>query len=674
MMTRLDEITRTLRREGHPLATYFADQARILGRLESYLNAPSTGTALGKRDRTMAESERASLEAILGKEIEILQRNGELDRKEVTRLNVRDFGATGDGRTDDGPALREAFRAASEAGPGCVLAFPRGNYRIEGFADPRRRYALALKKARDLILDGEPGTRLTATEVGGVLLLEECENVRVRDIELDHDPLPYTEGRVESVEASETAFVWKRTDGFPAPDQGHFTLLSAFGGSVRHPEDGSPMGRHGGMSIDAKVMPLGDGRYRLRLVKEQGSAGKLPESVQPGVPYCLHTRGIPGRRCALWVDACSYCDFERVHIRASFHFAIMPTHSTATKFRGCDVVPAEGRLSGINADGFHCKSNRHGPYIENCRVLNTMDDCGNLYCRAASAIQRVGDRELIVDALWNDEDRFDGWGWQPERRSYREGDQMMLIDPETGTIDAIVRIEAITAERWRGTELVKLTFDGDIPELRTRDNLGKEGILPLDSYYLRRPEDERVEHFALNLATKSDGFVIRDCHMGRNTVTAWKIKASNGLFENNRFERHGWCCINLFMELMWQEGFAARNILIQGNHFANRFGVNAGCGYPIQGARIGPPYIRGIDIVENTFLHDDEGFSVRLGHIRESHIRRNRMSGARPLEILGSTVGARFDDNTTDHPNPRFDIEPDARGITWNGVDQCAQA
>ncbi|HOK77954.1 MAG TPA: glycosyl hydrolase family 28-related protein, partial [Verrucomicrobiota bacterium] len=46
-------------------------------------------------------------------------------------LNVRDFGAVGDGKTDDTEAFRSALKAAGDAG-GDVVFVPRGNYLIGG--------------------------------------------------------------------------------------------------------------------------------------------------------------------------------------------------------------------------------------------------------------------------------------------------------------------------------------------------------------------------------------------------------------------------------------------------------------------------------------------------------------------------------------------------------------
>lgn len=54
-----------------------------------------------------------------------------LGRAAGDAFNVRDFGAKGDGETDDTPAFQKALAAAAQAGGGTVLA-PRGNYLFAG--------------------------------------------------------------------------------------------------------------------------------------------------------------------------------------------------------------------------------------------------------------------------------------------------------------------------------------------------------------------------------------------------------------------------------------------------------------------------------------------------------------------------------------------------------------
>jgi hypothetical protein len=296
-----------------------------------------------------------------------------------------------------------------------------------------------------------------------------------------------------------------------------------------------------------------------------------------------------------------------------------------------------------------------------------MDDTGNLYGRAASAVAVVAPDTLVVHANWAEEDRPGGWDWQAERRWYRPGDLILLIDPDTGEASSLAAVTEVLPHTWNDRPLVALRLDAPLPDgLKTRESLGHTKLISSSANYLTHDPAQPVEHFAINLSVKCDGFVIRDCHMGRNTVTAWKIKASNGLFLNNRFEQHGWCCISLFMELMWQEGFAPRNILIEGNTFENRFGVWTGCGYPRSGETIGPAWLRGITIRGNEFRHGPDGWSVRVNHLADGTITGNRMpvTAVHPVGARGATRGVRVSDNFYGvRRGPLPLVEPGASGV-----------
>jgi len=57
------------------------------------------------------------------------------DAHDKRTINVKDFGATGDGSTDDTPALKRALLAAEKAAP-CTLTFPAGTYVVNDSLQP----------------------------------------------------------------------------------------------------------------------------------------------------------------------------------------------------------------------------------------------------------------------------------------------------------------------------------------------------------------------------------------------------------------------------------------------------------------------------------------------------------------------------------------------------------
>jgi len=623
---------------GHPLAGEIADQLEIHQRLEAQLRHEPEDE-LDRIHRRIAEHDLEQLEQVFREWLRVIERREQFAQEAgAKQLEVADFGAVGDGRADDGPALRKAIDALRCAGRGSVLHLPKGHYRVAELEDPRRRYALVLRGLRDVTIEAEPGTRLVAEPVGGVLLLIDCENVTVRGLDLGHDPHPCTQGVVvnASSEGDEAPVDvdWQLDAGHSAPDAEPFTLLEQLGVGLYDAESAEPIFSHKGLRLTAVKRLEEAGLYRLRCEVEDSA---LRSGLVPGTRLGIRSRNLPGGRCALWVEDSRFCLFEKFEIRDSYHFAVMATHTTGCVFRQIEIggtVEADGalRLCSVNADGFHAKSNRHGPRIESCKVLNTPDDCANLYCRCASVAAQLDSTTIVLDSVWDDDDRWSGdfadsekasgkWGWRPDRRAYRPGDLLMLIDPTTGRADSLARVSAIQPYTWHGRQVLALRLDQPLPSgLRTRKDLGLDYPVPASSYFLNLQKEHPelpIEHFAINLSTKSDGFVMRDNYLGRNTVAGVKMKASNGLIVGNHFERHGWCSISLLMELKWQEGFAPHNLLIRGNVFDNRFGVYSACGYPVpQTAELRPPWIHHIDLVDNQFNPGPEGWAVQTNDAR----------------------------------------------------------
>ncbi|MEX0775717.1 MAG: glycosyl hydrolase family 28-related protein [Phycisphaeraceae bacterium] len=90
--------------------------------------------------------------------------------------SVRDHGATGDGVTDDGPAIKKAFDAAPD---GTGVYFPKGTY---FFAN-----GIVITNRKGLTVTGDPGALLKAA--GGrskfILSFETCDDITVKGLRFD---------------------------------------------------------------------------------------------------------------------------------------------------------------------------------------------------------------------------------------------------------------------------------------------------------------------------------------------------------------------------------------------------------------------------------------------------------------------------------------------------------
>lgn len=132
---------------------------------------------------------------------------------QAKEFRVVDFGAKGDGKTDDGPAIRKAVSAAVAAAPGSKVVFEKKRYRL---AKANVDYHISLKGVKGLTIDGN-GAELINTPWNNLVKLEECEDVTVCGFVLDCDPLPFTQGTITEVDAKNGAFMLKIQAGYNNP-------------------------------------------------------------------------------------------------------------------------------------------------------------------------------------------------------------------------------------------------------------------------------------------------------------------------------------------------------------------------------------------------------------------------------------------------------------------------
>ncbi len=105
-------------------------------------------------------------------------------------FNVKNYGAVGDGTTDDRVAIQEAVDAAFDAGGG-VVYFPPGTYIVSRF-DGSNAYGINLRSRVHLMGDG-PGISIIKAEAGtgNIHLLtnwtDDIEYVSITRLTVDHD-------------------------------------------------------------------------------------------------------------------------------------------------------------------------------------------------------------------------------------------------------------------------------------------------------------------------------------------------------------------------------------------------------------------------------------------------------------------------------------------------------
>lgn len=165
----------------------------------------------------------------------------------VKIFSIRDFGAKGDGKTNDTPAFRRAFSAVLSNKGAVKLFISKGTYLIEpeksltgnitftgyrfGPSSARRspgakvqnRAHLMLLNPSHLTIEGEEGSKLLfsdSTRMG--LRIVGGDSVSVKNLVLDYRDLCFTQGTVIALDKTAGTLDIKIDKGFPVPDNSQF--------------------------------------------------------------------------------------------------------------------------------------------------------------------------------------------------------------------------------------------------------------------------------------------------------------------------------------------------------------------------------------------------------------------------------------------------------------------
>lgn len=440
-------------------------------------------------------------------------------------LNIRDFGAAGDGKRDDSSAFLRAVDALRKAEKGSRLFIPAGRYRLS-------RPVTLNRLPPEITIAGEAGSELWFDEPRrDALVISGTRQLTLKNLQIGFLVETCRTGRVVARPDRKSLVV-----AIPALDRfgrpGMRTMLHIF----------TPEGRmdHRFHRTDVRtVEPAGEEQFRITFDHPIDDDAVIGETavvfLRGGRPAVNNNRSVDGV-------------YENLHIVNGGDLAFGLRYCDGMIFRNCRIGsldPAKHPIS-TGADGIHSKHGRRGPLIENCDFSGMSDDSVN----CSTTFQNVASVEGNCAVLVGD------------NLDYRPGDRISLFDPEKSVSCARRIVTAARPVKWRGRDAVHVTFNQPLPVAETLETMKRD--TPFTLLFGHRG---KLPALVFNMETVHAGTIIRNNRFGNHRARGLLLRTPDTVIENNHFYNLRGPAILMASEGMWLECGRAENVTIRQNHF-----------------------------------------------------------------------------------------------------------
>jgi len=553
-------------------------------------------------------------------------------------------------------AIAEIEKAAADAarsgGPVHIV------FNLEKNAIYRIKHPLAFKQLHGFELNGN-GAQLINTTRDSTLLVSSSSHVTIRDLTIDYDPLPFTQGTITAFDKTATQITVKVDPGYPDDPAFLATVTDGFFRVMDRKTRALKPGARDFLT-PAKVERLSPGliRVTLRWSANDCFPSQLPIVVGDVVAITNTSAH------AIVVDGSEATSFIDVQLFASPDFGILENGGPGSMLlQKVSIVPGPrpkgattDRLVSTNADGSHFITVERGPTIEDCSFSNTADDAVNVHGFYYYVVEKVAPRRYLLTPKWD--------------IGLAAGDEIESCDHATFASLGRTRIaqfskrqapelKARIAAIWKnksptsqGNLIYDVVLEQDLP-LKTADSVTSLTRIGAGTT-VRRSSFHACGH----VVVKAPNTIVEDCQFAYTSTIAlqagsdigfWSESgfAENLIFRNNRFS-HAMTGANaltggngalgaIYVGMSCPEGakgfqnnFQNRNVTIAGNHIDDTYAyaifVHNADGVQIIDNAIGQSFIRGSAFDAGQLYGVKPDSAIFVGKSRHVQVKNNRVA------------------------------------------------
>lgn len=437
-------------------------------------------------------------------------------------INVSAYGAVVNDGIDDTKAIKDAFAWAnlySNLNNPVKIVFETGKYDV--FPADNLNHNFSFSGIDCIVVEGNNAEIINHNPQVGLMIFDGCGKVIIKDLIIDYDKLPFTQGLVTAVNSTNRTFDLTISDGFPQLDEPYFTsapqkwgMLKEASGKLKNNAD-YLFPYYGWTKVSDRV-------FRI-------SQPNLTGQVKTGDYFVQIARN--NGSSVFHVQNSNQITFLNVTVHASPTVAWGANDNMEWNIINCNVVPKPGRLHSTNADCIHANGSYLGAWVQGCRFEAVSDDVVNY---------KFGLRS-IESVLASNKIRISGGTVEVD-------DTLQFYNPRDGIyLGEAVVTSTRTASGVSGQQDV--TLSGNISVTQTGSHQ------TADKAYIKNRSNE--------------SFVFRNNTLKNIRRYGMFLQNGGGIIENNTFENLSGGGIRIENGVDWKEGFTANNIVIRNNQFAN---------------------------------------------------------------------------------------------------------
>lgn len=330
---------------------------------------------------------------------------------------AKDFGAVGDGVTDDREAILKGFHAATMSGKPAKFVLEEGKtYKVSERVDMTPFFYLYA--VENFVFEGNGSTVLFERPLNTSLYMRSCKNVKFRNVTFMYDEHTNSHGIIKEINEDEGWFTMEipPSASMPAPTE----WVKAIGGSYGFGQVYDIGEKH------LKFIPYDnyniDGMELLgnRMVKVYCSALKSRNRVvevgdgfafkNQWLTYDMPTNGKDDTTAGINLFLSRDIEIDGVILCGAPGLAVsVGLCEGKITFRNYQMRTKDGQLTASAADGIHYWRNRSTLLIENCELWNNIDDHVNTKGEL-STITAISDDRMTVtvdyDQNWQSGDEI----------------------------------------------------------------------------------------------------------------------------------------------------------------------------------------------------------------------------------------------------------------------------